>query len=77
MDHTALCALSASFLPRAPWKILFFAGITWLCIYWIKFVRTYLRLTHSAGVAAAMLTIAALSMLIVMALGFAYRGARW
>jgi hypothetical protein len=52
-------------------------GLGWLCVYWIVFVRKYLRLTHAGAVAAAMLTISGLCVAIAVTLMWITRTGGW
>ncbi len=53
-----------------PWRLGFALGVGWLILYWMSFVKTYLRLTHAGWVTLAMLTIAGLLTTIVATLNY-------
>ena len=72
-----VCLLGASFIEEVPWTLVSLVCALWLCVYWVLFVRVYLRLTHAGWVAAAMLTISGLSTLILMVLLWITRMGGW
>lgn len=73
----AVIGIVASALGVEGWLLLAPVGLLWLAVYWLRFARGYLRLTHAIGVVAAMLTISGLCVAITLTLMWVTRTSGW